>query len=80
MITKERLLSGLEELIYVEEDAIALYANFSKALLKETPGIEVEKKEKMVKMLNRLYRDSARHKEMVNNLTEQIAGGAKNEY
>jgi len=80
MITKERLSAGLEELIHVEEDAIALYANFSKALLKQTPGIEAGKKEKMEKSLNKLYRDSARHKEMINKLSEAITKGAKNEY
>ena len=80
MITKERLVAGLEELIHVEEDAIALYTNFSKALIKETPGIAKDKREEMIKLLNILYRDSARHKEMVSSMTEQIAGDAKNEY
>ncbi len=80
MITKERLLAGLEELIHVEEDAIALYANFSKALVKQTPGIARDKKEEMIKLLNILYRDSARHKEMVSNVAKQVAGDAKNEY
>ena len=80
MITKKRLVAGLEELIHVEEDAIALYANFSKALVKETSGIAKGKKEEMIKLLNVLYRDSARHKEMVTNTAQQIAGDANNEY
>ena len=45
MITKERLLAGLDELIHVEESVVTLYANFSKALLKETPDMEKDKKE-----------------------------------
>jgi len=80
MITKKRLVAGLEELIHVEEDAIALYANFSKALVKQTPEVTKEKKEEMIKLLNILYRDSSRHKEMVNNVTEQITRDTKNEY
>jgi len=80
MITKKRLVAGLEELIHVEEDAIALYTNFSKALVKETPGIAKGKKEEMIKLLNILYRDSARHKEMVTSVAQQIAGDANNEY
>lgn len=80
MITKKRLVAGLEELIHVEEDAIALYTNFSKALVKETSGIAKGKKEEMIKLLNILYRDSARHKEMVTNAAQQIAGDANNEY
>ena len=80
MITKERLAAGLEELIHVEEDVIALYTNFSKALVKETSGITKSKKAEMVNLLNVLYRDSSRHKEMVTSVAKQVAGDAKNEY
>ncbi len=80
MITKERLLAGLNELIEVEESAITLYANFSKALLKETPGMDKEKKEKMTKMLSTLYRDSTRHKEIVDGMVLAIERSAKDEY
>jgi len=80
MITRERLLAGLNELIEVEEGVITLYANFSKALLKETPGIDKEKKEQMTKMLSVLYRDSARHKETVDNMVLDVEKSAKNEY
>ena len=80
MITRERLLAGLNELIEVEEGVITLYANFSKALLKETPGIDKEKKEQMTKMLSVLYRDSARHKETVDNMVMDVEKSAKNEY
>ena len=80
MITKERLLAGLEELVYVEESAITLYVNFSKALLKHTPEITEDKKEKITKLLSVLYRDSARHKELVDKMTSDITKGATNEY
>ncbi len=80
MITKMRLLAGLNELIEVEEGVITLYANFSKALLKETQGIDKEKKEQMTKMISVLYRDSARHKEIVDNMALDIEKSAKNEY
>ena len=49
MITKERLLVGLHEFIYVEEGLIALYANFSRVLVKHAGDIEKEKKEKIDK-------------------------------
>ena len=80
MITKERLLAGLEEVVHVEEGAITLYANFSKALLKHTDDITEDKKEKITKLLSVLYRDSARHKELIDNMTSDITKGARNEY
>lgn len=80
MITKERLLSGLNEFIHVEEDLILLYINFSKALLKETPVIEKETKERTIKLLSVVYRDSTRHKELVYSMIEDIKGSAINEY
>ena len=80
MITKERLIVGLEELVHVEESAITLYVNFSKALLKHTTGIAKDKKEKITKLLSVLYRDSARHKELIDNMTSDITKGATNEY
>ncbi len=80
MITKERLLAGLEELVHVEESAITLYVNFSKALLKHTDEIPEDKKEEITKLLSVLYRDSARHKELIDNMTSNITKGAVNEY
>ena len=80
MITKERLLAGLEELIHVEEGAVTLYVNFSKALLKHTPGIEEAKRAEITKLLSVLYRDSSRHKELIDKITEEVSESAKNEY
>ena len=80
MISKDRLLAGLEEAIHVEEGMVTLYANFSKALVKEADDISAEKKEKIAKMLSRLHRDSTRHKEMIDKMTEDIRRGAVNEY
>ena len=80
MITKERLLAGLEELVYVEEGLITLYANFSKALVKETYGLGEDKKKTITALLSELYRDSARHKESLDNMAENITKSAANEY
>ena len=80
MITKERLLSGLRELIHVEEDAVAVYTKFTKALIKKTEAVGKEKREKMEKILSKLYQESARHKETINNLYEAVEKGIRNEY
>ncbi len=80
MITKERLLAGLHELIIVEEGMITLYANFSKAVVSETEGLDGEKKKEMQKLLTRLYRDSSRHKETVDELIRKIEKSDRNEY
>ena len=80
MITKDRLLAGLEEAVQVEEGMVTLYANFSKALLKEAGDISGEKKEKIAKMLSQLHRDSTRHKELIDKMTEDVRRGAGNEY
>ena len=80
MITKERLLAGLHEFIYVEEGMITLYANFSKVLVKHAGDIEKERKEKIENLLFQLYRDSAKHKELIDNLIEDVRKGIKNEY
>ncbi|MGB3056619.1 MAG: hypothetical protein WBC16_00470, partial [Candidatus Omnitrophota bacterium] len=65
MMTKERLVVGLNELLHVEEYAVTLYVSFIKALVKETEGLEEPKRVEIEKLLNRLYRDSSRHKETV---------------
>ena len=80
MITKERLIAGLDELVHVEEGVVTLYANFSKALLKHAEDIEKDKKEKIVKLLSTLHRDSTRHKEIVENLSKTVEKSKKNEY
>ncbi len=80
MITKEKLLVALNRLIRVEESAVTLYANFSKALVKETPHIEKAEKEKIAKLLSELRRDSARHKEIIDALIEVVSERTKNEY
>ena len=80
MITKQRLLAGLHELAYVEEGMVTLYANFSKALVSQTEGLEESKKRTMRKQLSVLYRDSSRHKETVDKIIEQVEKAAKDEY
>ena len=68
------------ELLEVEEHAVTIYANFIKALVRETEGMSEEKKKEIEKLLNRLYRDSSRHKETVDNLIEQLGASPRNEY
>lgn len=80
MIAKERLLAGLDELKHVEEDVITLYANFSKALLKQADDIKPDKKKRMDAILTQLYKDSTRHKKIVDKMIEEVSGGMKSEY
>ncbi len=80
MITKERLLASLDELVNVEEGMVTLYANFAKALLKETPKLEEEKREHIRKSLSILYRDSTMHKEILDEIAERVRKNTKNEY
>ncbi|MGB2660909.1 MAG: hypothetical protein WBB86_00655 [Candidatus Omnitrophota bacterium] len=80
MMIKERLLAGLDELLHVEEEVVTLYANFSKAILKETEGVEEDKRKDIEKMLTRLYKDSSRHEKVIKDLIEQVEASAKNEY
>ena len=80
MISKERLLAGLHELVHVEEGMVTLFVNFSKSLLKETKDIEPQKMEKMKNILTKLYRDSTRHKEMVDSVAEDVRKGSRDEY
>jgi hypothetical protein len=82
MMTKERLLAGLHELVYVEEGLLAVYANFGKVLVAETPDSEVspEVKGKMDRLLSVLHSDSTRHKEIVDGLILKVAGSTRDEY
>lgn len=82
MITKERLLAGLHELVYVEEGLVTVYASFGKVLVAEVPDDEVspEVKEKMKNLLSTLHRDSTRHKEIVDGLLLKVEGSTRNEY
>jgi hypothetical protein len=80
MITKNRLLAGLNELTFVEEGMVTFFANFAKELVKFTEGIEEEKKKEMVKLLERLYRDSSRHKEKVDALVREVERSLRDEY
>ena len=80
MIKKERLLAGLHELVYVEEGMVTLFANFSKVMIRETADLDEDKKKEMEKLLTRLYRDSSRHKEIVDEMIRNVEASAKNEY
>jgi len=49
VITKERFLAGLHELVYVEEGMITVFANFSKVLADQAEDIDQEKREQIKK-------------------------------
>lgn len=80
MISKERLLAGLGEMAFVEEGMVTLFANFSKVMVSQTSGIEESEAREMDKLLSVLYRDTARHKETIDLIVEEIRGDKKNEY
>jgi len=80
MIVKEELVAGLQELIRIEEGLITLFTNFSKVLLKHTKDVTKDKKDKINESLSQLYQDSARHKEILDNLIKEIMLSNKNEY
>jgi len=80
MITKERLLAGLRELIYVEEGMVTMFANFDQALVNQTEGLDEERKKVIKKILSALHRDSTRHKKKLDELIAQIEVIDKNEY
>ena len=46
MITRERLLAGLNELIYVEEGMVTLYSKFSEALVSQTEDLKEGKRKR----------------------------------
>jgi len=80
MIAKERLLVGLHELIFVEEGMVTLFANFSKALVNLTENMEESEKKRIKKQLSILYRDSSRHREIIDSMIRQVEASKKNEY
>ena len=80
MITKKRLLAGLEEIVYVEEGMVGLYTNFSRALALENENLTDDKRKEMLKLLTVLNRDSARHKETIEELVMSIEKDPINEY
>ena len=80
MLSKERLLAGLNEMSYVEEGMVGMFASFTKALVQHTEGIDKAKKKDMERMLSLLQRDSSRHRQMVEELIKDIEAGEKYEY
>jgi len=80
MITKVRLLAGLNEMLYVEEGLMGMFASFTKALVQHTEGMEETEKKGIEKMLSVLQRDSASHKQMIEELRKDIESGGKYEY
>ncbi|MBU1083685.1 MAG: hypothetical protein ABIG55_05850 [Candidatus Omnitrophota bacterium] len=80
MITKTRLLSGLNEIVYVEEGMIGMFVGFSKAMVREDNSLDDAKRKEIEKLLSRLLNDSARHKKMIEELILIVEKGDQNEY
>ncbi|MGB2600664.1 MAG: hypothetical protein WBD00_01900 [Candidatus Omnitrophota bacterium] len=80
MISKERLLAGLHELIYVEEGMVTVFANFAKALVANTEGMEESRRKEIEKMLAKLHRDSSRHRETIENMVLKVEKDSRDEY
>ena len=80
MISKERLLAGLNELVFVEEGMVTFFSSFSKALVSQTDGMDEDKKKGLEKMLSVLYRDSSRHKKTVDEIFRKVEADGRNEY
>jgi len=80
MITKQRLLAGINEMRYVEESMVTFLANFSIALVNETDDLKEEKKKELKKLLLKLYNDSSRHEATIIEMAETIEKSSKNEY
>ena len=80
MITKERLLAGLHEIIYVEEGMVTMFASFTKVLVKMEPELGSEKKKEIEKLLSRLHKDSTRHKKTTEEMSMQIGKDPRDEF
>jgi len=80
MITKQRLLAGINEMRYVEESMVTFLANFSKAVVNETEDLKEEKKKELKKLLLKLYNDSSRHEAIIIDMAETIEKSSRDEY
>ncbi|MBD3296417.1 MAG: hypothetical protein GF392_03530 [Candidatus Omnitrophica bacterium] len=80
MISRERLLAGLKELIYVEEGITAMLTNFTKGVMEHAQDLPPDDKRKITKLLTRLYSDSQRHWETVEDMTRKIESEDRDEY
>ena len=79
MITKERLVSGLNEMIFVEEGMVSQHVGFSKALISYL-GMDNDKKIEIEKLLFVLQRDSARHKDTIEKIVKLIKLDRRDEF
>ena len=80
MISKKRLLAGLLELKFVEEGMVTSFTKFASALADLTEDLEDDKKKEIDKCLSMLYKDSTRHKEMVDKMLDQVERSPQNEF
>lgn len=80
MIAKKELLSGLHELIHIEEGIITLYINFTRILLKRVKDMDQDMKDRLETSLAEIYADSTRHKQTVYRLVKKIRESKRDEY
>jgi hypothetical protein len=80
MISHERLLAGLKELVYVEEGIVEMLANFTKGVMAHSQDLDPEDRKKITKLLTRLYSDSRRHWDTVENMVRSIESENRDEY
>lgn len=80
MISRKRLLAGLNEIVYVEEGIVGMLTNFTKGIMAHSRDLEPEDKKKIMKLLTRLYSDSQRHWKIVENMVRSIESEDRDEY
>ena len=80
MISKKRILAGLNELIYVEEGMASTYLNFTKVLVNETELLNDAMKKNIHDILLKLSKDSVVHKKKIEDLCIKIEKDARDEF
>ncbi|MDD4956395.1 MAG: hypothetical protein PHH49_01850 [Candidatus Omnitrophica bacterium] len=80
MISRERLIAGLQEVIYVEEGMVTMFTKFSEGLLAHAEDIDDVTKGKIKKILHKLHSDSTRHKAAVEGIARRVEAGGRSEY
>ena len=79
MITKEKLVSELNEALKTEESAIPLYTKHVSSTL-FLADMEEKKVSRIKEILDVLNSDSSKHAEMFKNLINKIEGETKDVY
>jgi hypothetical protein len=80
MITKENLISMLEQSLANEDEFIVDYGKDFLQKVKESGELESSEKEEILKILGGLLEDTQRHAEIVRGIIAKIKEGQKNEF